>query len=801
MGIFQFPPLNFIDDTGRARGLFVDVLDEIARKQGWRLRYLPSSWAQNLERLQRGQIDILLSIAYTPERARRFIFSRDTVITTWARLYVRRQQDIQTVLDLAGKTVAVLKGDIYYQDLQGLVREFKVPCRFLEKDSYPQVLAAVQKGEADGGAVERIFGDRMLARYSLRETPIIFGNHQLRFGFSKHTPPELVAAVNQMLGQMKKQVGSPYYQALDRWLTVRPHPRLPEWLYWLLGAVVSLGLLSLLASAVLRRQVRRKTAELAAKNRQLAEGLERLAQMEADLRASRERYRSLVENLPYGLFIADCTSARLWFVNPRFCQLFGYGRREMEGLSLWDLAAPGEHEHLRALLRRYAAGEEAGTTFRCTGRRKDGARVRCELSVSLAPYQGRKGIQGVTREVTGEEMLERQLVQAQKMEAVGTLASGVAHEFNNILMAIRGYAQLLAAALGEDPRLRGYLEKIEHGARRAADLTGTMLSFSRLESGEKRPVDLAAVVKGVVGLLKRTLPPHVELVLEPPPELPPVLGNPNHLEQVLLNLAVNARDAMPGGGRISLRLRHQKVDSTFRARNPWACAESYCVIEVRDTGGGMAPEVLARIFEPFFTTKEPGRGTGLGLAVAYRIVENHQGALLAESEPGRGSTFYLYLPALEQAEPAPAAGEGSDRPLPPGRGRWVLVVDDEPPVREISREALESVGYLVSEAAHGQEALDLYRRALRVGQPFDLVILDLGMPVMDGRECLRRIREIDPQARILVTTGYTRADQELGELARATAGILEKPFDLTTLIHRVGEVLAGMSPRRGRPGD
>jgi len=798
VGIFQSPPLNFVDEEGRPQGLFVDILGEIARQEGWRLRYVPGSWAECLQRLRQGSIDVLLSIAYTPRRARRYDFNRHTVISTWGQVYVRRGLDIQTVLDLAGKTVAVLKGDIYNQDLRRLVREFEVTCRFREVDRYEQVFALVQRGEADVGAAERLFGDRMQARYSLRETPIVFSNHQLRFGFPKGTRRELIAAVDRVLGRMKAQEGSPYYQALDRWLVVRPHPRLPEWLYWVLVTLVGLGLLSFLVSAVLRRQVRRKTAELAAKNQELAEGLERLARAEADLRASRERYRTLVDNLPYGLFIADCTTARLLFVNPRFCQLFGYDPQEILELTLWDLALPSEHEHLRALLRRYAAGEEASTTFRCTGRRKDGSTVRCEVNVSSVPYQGQKGLQGVTREVTAEEMLERQLVQAQKMEAVGTLASGVAHEFNNILMAIRGYAQLLATALGEDPRLRGYLDKIEHSARRAADLTSTMLSFSRLESGEKRPVDLTTVVKGVVGLLKRTLPPHIELVLEPPPKLPPVLGNPNHLEQVLLNLAVNARDAMPEGGRITVRLRWQKVDAPFRARNPWARAGSYCVIEVSDTGSGMPPEVLSRIFEPFFTTKEPGRGTGLGLAVAYRIVENHQGVILAESSPGQGSTFYMYLPAMEQAE-LPLAVAPGERPLPQGQGRWILVVDDEPPVREISREALESVGYLVSEAAHGQEALDLYRRALRVGRPFDLVILDLGMPVMDGRECLHRILEIDPQARVVVTTGYTQGDLELGELAQATKGILEKPFDLTTLIHRVGEVLASLPPRRGRP--
>lgn len=514
-----------------------------------------------------------------------------------------------------------------------------------------------------------------------------------------------------------------------------------------------------------------------------------LAQAQDRLRESEERYRSLIENSPYGILIAELPSGRILYSNDQLAGIFGYENAEEEGLSLWALIEPAEHEFARKRMQRHFDGNSPLQGHVYTGFRKDGSRIRFRISASLVQIQGEQVLQAIVSDVTNEELMERQLHQAQKMEAVGTLAGGVAHEFNNLLMAIRGYSQLLIARDNLEPLVREHLEKISQTTRRAADLANTMLSFSKPETGHKEPVDLNKALLNMQGLLQGTLPPNIEQNFALATDLPLLMANPNQLEQVFLNLAVNARDAMPVGGELSFTTKWLRADESFRARHNWASHDVYAQVIVQDTGQGMEEAVQARIFEPFFSTKEPGKGTGLGLFVAYSIVTKHGGGIEVESKPGTGTRFTIYLPAdieLKKGEFQPKPVE--EQP-PKGAGQRILVVDDEAALREITREALESYGYEISEAANGRQALEIYEENMRQGRRFDLVLLDLAMPIMDGATCFNKLVALDQSASVIITTGHAHNQAGLEKLAGRPLDVIKKPFDLTSLLKKVNRAV------------
>ncbi len=538
------------------------------------------------------------------------------------------------------------------------------------------------------------------------------------------------------------------------------------------------------ARGQLEQRVRERTAALARANQDLQEEVAERAQAEEALRQSQERFRSLCESAPDIIFTLD-PEARITYVNPAWQRLLGYPAPEALGRSLLDFVQPGE---VSPFAEQLAAIVKEGRTLTNLSRlliHQDGT-VRA-FNASAAPYLASQGlplgIVGTLKDVTEHRLLEAQLLHAQKMEAVGTLAGGVAHEFNNILMTIKGYTQLAAMRGLDEKTSAEYLRKVDKSCQRAAALTSKMLTFSRLDVGEKAPARLNHILASVSQFLHQALPPSIQLQTKPTLELDWVQANSSQLEQVILNLALNARDAMAGSGVITLASLRRDLDQAQAAQLGLPTG-AYVEAMVQDTGQGMTQEVLNHIFEPFFTTKEPGKGTGLGLSVAYSIVESHGGKIVAESCPGDGATFRVLLPAQDPPAEPQAQTRKPAKP-PSGQGQRVLAVDDEPELRDIVRQVLEAHNYQVRTAGHGLQALEKYQQALERGEPFHLVILDLAMPVMDGKECLDRLLALDPRARVILATGHAgeaSADQAWQQKAKA---ILLKPFDLRSLLTTV----------------
>lgn len=383
-----------------------------------------------------------------------------------------------------------------------------------------------------------------------------------------------------------------------------------------------------------------------------------------------------------------------------------------------------------------------------------------------------------------QKQLEDRLRQAHKMEAVGRLAGGVAHDFNNLLTVIRGNSDLLLDRGGPDQGQKKYVEQIQKAADRAVSMTRQLLAFSRMQVLQPRVIDLNKTVSEMNKMIPRLIGEHIEFSFLPEPELAPVLADPGQMEQVILNLAVNARDAMSACGRISVRTKNVVMDAREAEKRPPMTPGKYVLFSFSDTGQGMDPETKARIFEPFFTTKEVGKGTGLGLATVYGIVKQSGGFIWVESEKGKGTTFEIYLPSC-QKQTVDGKGDETAKYVP-GGSETILLVEDETGVRELASEFLKAGGYSVLEARDGSEGLQL--AANHAGR-IHLLLSDMVMPRMSGAELAAQLCRARPNLRVIFMTGYSEFSEKNGEKLPGEASVLQKPFSKTTLLEKVREVL------------
>ncbi|MBP1648872.1 MAG: multi-sensor hybrid histidine kinase [Bacteroidetes bacterium] len=422
------------------------------------------------------------------------------------------------------------------------------------------------------------------------------------------------------------------------------------------------------------------------------------------------------------------------------------------------------------------------------GLRQDGEEFPAEASISQIEINGRKFFTVILRDITERKRMEEQLRQAQKMESIGTLASSIAHDFNNVLNNVLGFAAQLKKYIHDEAKIRKYIETIEKSAMRGADLSSQLLSFARTGRRTNIPTNLYQIVGEVIASCRETFPAKVSLESRIAPDLLPTMGDHGGLYQVLLNLCVNARDAIcarpDGTGVLTIEARNAVIGKDVSS-HLFAAPGSRCVeLKVSDTGVGIPEQIRDRIFDPFFTTKERGRGTGLGLSIVYNIIRSHQGAILLESEPGVGSTFRVFLPAV-QADPVDDLHK--DRPVPQGtRKQKVLLVDDEPAMQELGRVMLEEDGYEVTIAANGLEALEIYKED---HDTIDLVVLDLVMPGMDGGQTYTEMKKIDKGLKAFFCTGFISDQIIAGLLEEEKLYAISKPFRPDEFLRTVRNVI------------
>jgi two-component system cell cycle sensor histidine kinase/response regulator CckA len=504
---------------------------------------------------------------------------------------------------------------------------------------------------------------------------------------------------------------------------------------------------------------------------------------EEALQESEEKYRNLVERANDGIVIVQDTLVK--YTNSRLAEITGYTVEEMLGTLYANYIHPDELPKVVGHYERRMAGEEVRSIYETALRHKDGSKVDVEINAGIITFQGRPANLAFIRDITERKRLEEQLLQAQKMEAVGRLAGGVAHDFNNLLTAIIGYSDLLLMGLSQDNPLHRDVAEIKKAADRAASLTSQLLAFSRKQVLQPTVLDLNATVANIEKMLRRLIREDIQLVTVLDPTLERVKADPGQIEQVLMNLAVNARDAMPQGGKLTIETANAYLDEDYARQHLEVQPGPYVMLAVSDTGVGMNEETQSHLFEPFFTTKEVGRGTGLGLATVYGIVKQSGGHVWVSSEPGRGTTIKVYLPRIEESIESDRQAQFPAAPL---QGQeTVLLVEDEDVVRNLARRVLLKRGYTVLEASDGGEALHLCEQHKG---PIHLLVTDVVMPGgMSGRELAERLTPLQPEMRVLYISGYTDdAIIHHGVLETGTA-FLQKPFTPAALANKVREML------------
>jgi two-component system cell cycle sensor histidine kinase/response regulator CckA len=524
----------------------------------------------------------------------------------------------------------------------------------------------------------------------------------------------------------------------------------------------------------------------------------RLRSQDRALREADERYRSLFEQHPLPMFVWDAESKRFVAANDAALEHYGYTRDELLAMAIWDIRPQEAIPQVQRLIERLPPGRHVFPGLR--HRKKDGTIIVVDVVAHDLVWDGRPARLVLANDVTERERAqeelrtsEEHLRQAQKMEAVGRLAGGIAHDFNNALAVIKSFSQFLIEDLDPEDRRRSDVREIAKAADRAAAMTRKLLAFGRKQVLQPKPLDLNAIVAGMGPTLRRMLGAgEVTVTMDLDPTARVIEADPGQIEQVILNLAANARDAMPKGGTVTIRTRNEALE---RANAKWEVRPgAYTLLSISDTGIGMDETTKAHLFEPYFTTKEQGKGsTGLGLSTVYGIIKQSSGHVWVDSAPGQGTTFRIYIPHATSRDSLPTV---SPRPHVAAAGQeTILLVDDEEALRIAARRMLQRAGFTVIQASDGADALRVL--AEHTG-PVHALVTDVVMPGVGGPELVRRLRDVRPDLPTLFISGYTEEGVRTQGVLHPDAAYLEKPFSPEDLIRKVREMLAG--PAGAPPG-
>ena len=530
----------------------------------------------------------------------------------------------------------------------------------------------------------------------------------------------------------------------------------------------------------LDNMVRQRTGELLVANQNLQQEIEERIRVQDALRISEERFSKAFRSSPFPMAIQSVTDRHFLDANSRFLELSGYTAEELtrtqpQEIHLWSKSADTGAAAF--------VPEGRLRNQSCLFQRRDGTSRQTLLSSEPLSLGDTPCLLLIVEDITDQLKLEAQLRQAQKMEVIGRMAAGIAHEFNNILTVIQGDVGLLQSVNTSTVDKGALLDQIMQASKRAAAFTRQLLAFSRKQVLQPHPLNLSTVVQRTKKMLSRLIGEKFEIHLDCPDELPSVLADEGGMEQILINLALNARDAMPDGGSIEIATGLSVLDETAASLNPEARPGRFVRLSVTDHGCGMNPQVLARIFDPFFTTKDVGKGTGLGLSTIHGIVKQHEGWIDVSSEIGHGSLFRIFLPVSNATATTPASVRRDDTVLEPGRGETILVVEDEGAVRELACTALQKRGYEVLNAEDGPRAVEVWESN---SAKINLLLTDMVMPSgMSGSQLAKALQSRNPLLKVLYTSGYSSEFLKKDSLCAQGIDFLPKPYDPQTLLKAV----------------
>ena len=660
VGVYQNMPNSFIDASGEVKGFFIDILEAVAKREGWEIKYFPDTWVQCLHNLENGEIDLLGVIAYSSERAKRFDYTYEGIQSEWAQVYTHKKGGMESVLDFKFKKIAVLQGDMHFINLREMMHSFGFSVRFIEAFEYDTVLGLVEAGKCHAGVVSHFYGLQHENEFNVYKSPVIFSPQQLYFAVARGKNRYLLDALDYHVREMKREKDSIYHQAINKWFVHGDGNAFPYWLLWIIAGIGGLLLISLTTSLILRNRVKVRTQELTEKNTEL------LNQIEQRIIIEKQRIK-----------------------------------------------------------------------------------------------------------------LETQLQRAQKMEAIGTLAGGVAHDLNNILSGLVSYPELLLLELPKDSPLRKPIQTIKKSGENAARIVNDLLTLARRGVAVTEVVNLNNIISDYFkspefDKLKYDYP-EVQIETHLEKNLLNNIGSPIHLTKTVMNLVSNAAEAMPEGGKIEITTKNSYIDKPVRGYDTIDEGD-YVVFSIADTGVGISADDLNRIFEPFYTKKVMGHsGTGLGMAVVWGTIKDHKGYIDVSSIENEGSTFTIYLPVTRQEMPGGVAQFSIDKFR--GKGESILVVDDIDDQREIASGILKMLGYKVFSVSDGDEAIRFLEKT-----SVDLLVLDMIMdPGIDGLDTYKKALEINPGQKAIIASGFSETDR-VREAQNLGAGqYVKKPYTMEKL--------------------
>ncbi len=779
VGVFDFNPLCNTQLTVRDtpdEGLFPAILREVAAQEKWQLEFMPGSLPECMQRLETGEIDLVVAATYSKEAGKQYNFTRETVISTWAQVYTSDNTRLQSLLDLAGRNVGVVRDDPYIVELRTMVQRLGIQCTFVEFNTYDDLFRALDEKWIDTGVIDRIYATLHENQFKVQRTPLIFSPVELRFAAAKGKSQALIEALDYHLARFKKDPKSFYYQQITRILGMSEENKTLLYLYGLIATGVLL-LLASAASLFLRYQIKVKTEQLYHKNIELRQELAQRKSAEA----TQLRLMTAIEESDDSIIITDQLGL-VQYANPAFERTTGYRCDEVTGQPLEYLARLPQDENTPALPYLPWKGR-----FTCN--RKGGEEY--EIDLTLSPVHSPEGhithYAWVCRDVTNQIRMEQHLRQAQKMEAIGTLAGGIAHDFNNILSPIIGYTEMVNRSLAPGDKQKQRLDNVLVSANRAKELVQQILSFSRRQEEKRSLISIPPIVKETVRLMRASLPATIQISQMIPDCKEYVLADATQMHQVLMNLFTNAYQAMRDGGVLAVEVKSVRVSPRDFKSRIIPRAGNYIRISVSDTGSGMDRDTIEHIYEPYFTTKAPGEGTGLGLFMTHGIVERHDGFIDVQSELGKGTTFQIHLPIAEQQTRNNEIT--ANAPAISGSGH-ILLVDDEAPITNMLAQMLEGLGYRVSVKNNSMEALHLFRE-----QPsgFDLVITDQTMPHLTGTQLAKFMIGLRPSLPVILCSGFCETLTEDDMRSFGIRRFVGKPIcfsEFSHIVHQVmGEVL------------
>jgi len=792
VGIIDNKPMCFIDDTGKPAGIFVEVIEHVAGREGWSLEYVRDTWANLRARLSNGEIDILLSMAYSDERAQQYSFNKIAVFNNWAEVYVFAGSSIHSLLDLKNKRIASLAKGIYTTGPEGLVNlseKFNLEIDLAHTSSYLEAMQAVRAREADAAVVNRLTGALYAKALGLEKSGIVFAPVKIHFALNQNNPyaPIIIDKIDKSLLELKKDPGSKYHQSISRALggeNVREV--IPLWVLWSLGILFLLFLLIVGFNFFLRWQVNNKTLDLREVNTKLKTDMARRIKIEAELRESQERFQALAASSSDWIWEID-ENEYYTYGSPRIKDLLGYTPEEIIGKTPFDLMSASESKKVAEAFYVLKAAQRPFSNLENLNRHKDGSLVILESSgVPVLDKDGKfQGYRGIDRDISDRKKIEAQLQQAQKLEAIGTLAGGIAHDFNNLLTPILGYSDMLRTRFADDSSEAESLGEVINAAHRAKDLVNQILTISRQTDHELIPVKIHLIVKEALKLLRSTIPKSIE-IKENIKESGSVLADPTQIHQIIMNLGTNAYHAMrQDSGVLSVSLSSVDIsreDQKVGSLN--LIPGGYLQLVISDTGCGMDHATIKRIFEPYFTTKKIGEGTGLGLAVVHGIVKSHKGHISVYSETGMGTSFNIYLPSFETT--ASTKEEARDSQKIPGGHEHILLVDDEEPIVHMETRLLQGLGYQVTATTSSTRLRDIF---LDNPDDFDLLITDMAMPEINGADLAKDLLSKRPDLPIILCTGFSDTINEKIAKSIGIKSFLMKPIIVKDLATKVRKVL------------